>query len=980
MLPTGIVTFLLTDVEGSTALWEDAPEAMRTALARHDVLFEQAVQAHHGIHIRPRGEGDSRFAVFPSATDAVAAALTIQRTFGAEVWPTPRPIKVRIGIHTGEAQLRDDDYYGSAVNRCARIRALGHGRQILLSEATAALVRDDLPADAELLDLGAHRLKDLTRPERIFQPTAPDLTATFPALASVDTHPNNLPVQTTSLIGRAGEVAEVRTLLLREDVRLVTLTGPGGTGKTRLALQVAADSLDDFRDGVYFVDLAPVSDPALIAATIAPVLGVVERGEHVLDDLKRFLRSRSLLLVLDNFEQILAGAPMVGELLADSADLKILVTSRAALQVRGEHEYDVPPLAAPPPDHASSSPALQQYPAVALFVERAQAIRPDFTLTAENGADVAIVCARLDGLPLALELAAARTRLLTPAAMVARLERRLPLLSSGPRDLPARHQALRDTIAWSYELLDPDEQRTFRGLGVFVGGFTLEAAESVIGGDEPPFDVLGAVERLVAQSLVRPDPGDGREPRFRMLETIREYALDRLEAERETASLRDRHLAWHVDLAERGIQQQNGPAWGGWLDRFEAEHDNLRAALAWSEQSTCAPETGLRLARALAGFWLLRGHHRVGRAWLARTLARAPARTANRAAALANAGFLAVRQNDYDAATPYMEEALTISRELGDRRSVAQTLLRFGVIPHHQGSLDRAQAMLEESLALLRELDDPRGVATALQYLADLARDRGDFAAAASAYDESLALARQHENHHGIAYSLRGLGHLARSRGEYARASRLLAESLTLLKGLRDRRCIPLCLEGIACIEVGPHWAERAVRMLAAAQTLQSTTGAPAPPAEMADHRRTEADARAQLGEERFAAAWAAGAGMSLDEAVAFALQANEPAAPPDPEAVFVGPDRPDTTSARRRSAGVGARTVDVPLSAREREVVTLIAQGLSNREIAESLVLSIRTVERHIENVYNRLGISGKAGRAIVTAYALRHGIATSA
>src|SRR5215212_8579203 len=331
-LPDGTVTFLLTDVEGSTALWEQAPEAMRTALARHDVLFEQAVRDHGGAHIRPRGEGDSRFAVFTSAPNAVAATLTIQRTFASEVWPTPRPVRVRIGLHTGEAQLRDGDYYGSAVNRCARLRAIGHGGQILLSEATTGLVRDDLPGGASLLELGEHRLKDLSRPEHVHQLVAPSLPAEFPALVSLDARPHNLPLQMTPLLGRDQEVQAVGSLLLRDDVRLVTLTGPPGTGKTRLSLQVAADVLDRFEDGAFFVELAPISDPSLVPSTIAQVLGLRDMGGRpVLENLKDNLRSRSTLLVLDNFEQILPAAPVVADLLASGTSLKVLVTSREPL-------------------------------------------------------------------------------------------------------------------------------------------------------------------------------------------------------------------------------------------------------------------------------------------------------------------------------------------------------------------------------------------------------------------------------------------------------------------------------------------------------------------------------------------------------------------------------------------------------------------------------------------------------------------------
>ena len=410
-LPSGTVTFLLTDVEGSTALWQEADEAMRSAAARHDALFEQAVQQHRGVHIRPRGEGDSRFAVFVGAPDAVAAAIAIQHAFAHEPWPTPRPIKVRIGIHTGQAELREGDYYGSAVNRCARLRSIGHGGQILLSEATAVLARDDLANGVSLLDLGQHRLKDLTRPERVFQVVKDGLPSAFPPPVSLDARPNNLPVHATALLGREREVARVRERLLRDDVRLLTLTGPGGTGKTRLSLQIAADVIDQFADGVFFVALAPIFDAGLVPSTVAQALGVRADGNRpVIETLKAHLGGRQILLLLDNFEQILSAASEVSELLSAAPQLKILVTSRAPLQVRGEHEYPVSPLALPDRRQASAPAALSQYGAVALFIERAAAIKPDFAVTNENAPAIAEICHRLDGLPLAIELAAARTR------------------------------------------------------------------------------------------------------------------------------------------------------------------------------------------------------------------------------------------------------------------------------------------------------------------------------------------------------------------------------------------------------------------------------------------------------------------------------------------------------------------------------------------------------------------------------------------
>jgi len=976
-LPTGTITFLLTDIEGSTALWEETPEAMRAALTRHDALLVDEIHGHRGIVVKHRGEGDSIFAVFAAASDAVAAALSIQRSLTTELWPTARPIRVRIGIHTGEAQLREGDYFGPVINRCARLRAIGQGGQTLLSEATATLVRDDLPAGTSLLDLGEHRLKGLHRPERVLQLTALDLPTGPPPLDSLGPHPNNLPIQTTTLIGREREVGRIHELLLEPHVRLLTLTGPGGTGKTRLALHAGADLLEEFVDGVYFIDLAPITDPSLIVSTIGPALGLTERGEHLLDDLKNRLHDRSLLLILDNFEQVLSGASLVADLLTASAGVKILVTSRAALQVRGEHELEVPPLALPQPDQTAQLDVLQQYGAIALFVDRARAVRSDFALSTENGPTVATICTRLDGLPLAIELAAARVRLLTPEAMVRRLEHRLPLLTGGPRDLPARQRTLRDTIAWSYDLLDETEQRVFRTLSAFVGGFTLDVAETMLADpDQPSLDVLDAVSQLVTRSLVRQIDGSGDEPRFGMLETIREFGLAELDAWGETADVRRRHLAWCLDLVGRYRRETDGSLKAAGENRIKDEHDNIRAALGWSLTDADAAELGARIAGVLGSeFWTASGYVYEGRAWLRRLLERVTTRSRGRATALEAAGYLALRQRDYPVAIAAYDEALAIFRELGDRPEIARTLRHYGILPTQLGQFDRAQAMLEESATILRELGNLSGVSMTLHNLGDLALDRGDDVRAMAAYEECLTLARQVGNRHATAYALRGLGHVERSRGQYVRAEAHLRESLTWLRPLRDIRCTPLTLEGLACITIGAGWAERAARLLGAAQAMQEKTGTPSPPSAMADYERTVADARAALGEERFATVWAAGAALSLDEAIACALstdRAQGETAPATTNDHHLGLAT-DTMLASVASTKATHRK-HVPLSAREVEVVSLIAQGLSNRQIAEQLVLSVRTVERHIENVYNRLGISGKAGRAIVTAYALRH------
>jgi predicted ATPase/class 3 adenylate cyclase len=668
-LPTGTVTFLFTDVEGSTRLWEQDPAAMRAATARHDSLVAEIVSGKSGVVVRPRGEGDSRFAVFARASDAVAAAAVLQQVLTAEVWPTPQPLRVRMALHTGEADLRGGDYYGAAVNRCARLRAIARGGQALVSQATHELARGAPPAGIGFADLGEHRLRDLAAAERVFQLTASGLPDDFPPLKSLDALPNNLPLQLTSFVGREREQAEVRRLLTT--ARLVTLTGTGGCGKTRLALQVGAELADAFADGVWFVDLAPLADPALVPQTVAAVLGVHEvAGRPLLQTVADHLRGRELLLILDNCEHLLdACAQLADALLRACPRLRILATSRELLGVAGESAWRVPSLTLPDARQPPAAASLTQYEAVRLFIERAVAALPTFAVTNQNAPAVAQLCWRLDGIPLAIELAAARVRMLTVEQIAARLDDRFRLLTGGSRTALRRQQTLQAAIDWSYQLLSEEERLLLQRLAVFAGGWTLEAAEAVgVGASIEGADVLDLLGALVDKSLVVAE-GQGAHERYRLLETIRQYAGEKLLEAGEVGPIRDQHRDWYVGLAARAEPELTGPGEEEWLGRLEVEHDNLRAALAWSLEGD--PGVGLRLAASLGGFWARHGHLVEGRRWLEAFLTRAPApddpeEQRVRARALRRAGILASDQQDRAAARTFLAESLILFRALGD--------------------------------------------------------------------------------------------------------------------------------------------------------------------------------------------------------------------------------------------------------------------------------------------------------------------------
>ena len=799
---------------------------MRVAMTRHDALIESAVAESGGVVVRPRGEGDSRFAVFERPLDAVAAAVTIQRRLSIEPWTIPAPLRVRIGLHTGPADLRDGDYYGTAVNRCARLRSAAHGGQTLLSQATYDLVFQALPEDVRARDLGEYRLKDLQQAEHLYELVIPGLPADFPPLKAMESLQTNLPAPLTSFVGREREIAEVKRLLTM--ARLLTIVGSGGAGKTRLALRVAGDLLGSFSDGVWLVDLSPMTNPALLIRFVADVLGVREEESRPLQQsLIHFLHPKNALLILDNCEHLIQGiAQLMEVILRGAPDLRILATSREAINIPGEMSWRIPPLSTPRLSEVDESGNLNQYDAVKLFVDRAVSIKPDFAVTETTAPGIAKICARLDGIPLALELAAARLRVLSVEEIAARLDDRFRLLVGGSRTALPRQQTLRALIDWSYELLSDNERILLRRLAIFAGGWTLEAAEEVCSNRGiQPFEVLDLLSHLVDKSLVLAEPHEGHE-RYRFLETIRQYALERLIDGEEKDELERQHAWYFLRMAQESYGNLWGPKQGLCLAQLEIEHENLRTALEWTAKTPDRAEMLLRMAASLWRFWEIRGYISEGRAWLELALVSNPGAPAPlHAHALRGVGSLARQHGDYQQARAMHEQSLALFQEIEDKLGIGRELDALGEIAHSLGDYPQAVAFLTESLAIRYEINDKEGMAMSFVQLGNIALDRGQFLHARELLEESLDLNRERGDKLYTAFSLNSLGLVAYSLCEYARAISLFEEALALYRELMDRLGISNTLFNLGNVAKDQGYFARAMTLYGECLALKEELG-----------------------------------------------------------------------------------------------------------------------------------------------------------
>ena len=836
-LPEGTVTFLLTDIEGSTSRWEADPSAMRAAMARHDSILDQQLATHRGIEVEAGREGDSILAVFSRAADAASAAIAIQASFSAEAWPPGMGLSLRIAIHTGEVELRGGHYFGPTIYRCARLLAAGNGGQILLTQATQQLLADDPPLGGLLADRGEHRLKDLRRPERIFQLTVPGVATDTRTLRTLDSRLTNLPFAVSSFVGRDEQVPELARLM--RDTRLLTLTGAGGSGKTSLAYHLAAEVLEEHPDGVWVVELGNIVDPAQALGAVVTGLQVLELPRRTLpESIVEGLRTRRLLALFDNCEHLVdTTAELTSAILAACPGVKVLATSREPLGIAGEVTWRVPSL---PPLEAEQ-----------LFRERALGHRPDLRLLAGDPA-VAEVCRRLDGIPLAIELAAAHVSAFTVEQIQTHLDDRFKLLSGGARTAPARQRTLEATVEWSYDLLNNDEKVLLRRLSVFAGGFDLEGAATVAGSD-----VVHDLFELVRKSLVSADEG-----RYRFLETIREFAAGRAAASGEEAEVRARFGSYVLGLAKARRPGRTAE----WLDRLELEHDNLRAALAYGDG-----DSGLQLTDAAFEFWYLRGHVSEGRAAVEAALAIASQDAALRATCMVHAAACRYDQGDNDAARTVVAGAIDIARSKNDAPALGYGLHISGLIEMAAGNPVAAEACFEEGLGVWQDLQDPSNEAEMLYNLGLLAGSRGDAAGAHDMLARSVEIRRRVGREDETHIALTFIAAVAVMTSDLDAARKAMRESLQIGRRLGDRR-LAWSLDVCACLAIAGGEPAQGLRLAGAGKAMHEASGVSPSEVWRSVVDGYLAPAREQLGPDAAAAADAAGRELGYDDAIDFAL------------------------------------------------------------------------------------------------------------
>jgi predicted ATPase/class 3 adenylate cyclase len=829
-LPEGTVTLLFTDVEGSTAYLREHGDAYLELLVEQRRLIRDAVEARGGVVFGT--EGDALFIAFTDAADAVAGALDAQRAL------TQLPLRVRMGVHTGQPSVHEHDYAGLDVHRVARITAVAHGGQVVVSRATRTAAGDSVA----FRDLGEHRLRDFVEPEWLYQLGDGD----FPPLRSARN--SNLPAPASPLVGRGPEVAELTAMLSTEETRLITLTGPGGTGKTRLALQTAAELASAYANGVYFVPLAPVSDANLVMHAIAHELGVAEVvGEPLARTVVQALEDRTVLLVLDNFEQVLPAAPSIADLLADTRGVAVIVTSREPLRISWEREYAVSPLSADD--------------ALALFVERARAVRADFSL-ADNEGIARAICDRLDRLPLAIELVAARVKLLPLAAIADRVDRCLTFVSSSRRDLPERQRTLRGAIEWSYELLEPGERTLFVRLAVFRGGWTLEAAESVCGAD------VDELALLLDKSLVT----RGADDRFSMLSTIREYAAEQLTSSGDADTVAAAHAEYFLALARRAEASFDGPEQVEALELLEGEHDNLRSALSWALAAD--HRLAVQLAAALGSFWYRHTHVVEGVAWLERAFAVDDGSDPTALARVVHhLGVLSDLRRDDAAAEHWLETEVVLTREANDRPHLARALNSLAIVARNSGDLGRARQLFEECLAMREELADPGPISVTTCGLGIVAFDEGNLDEAEACFTRSMSIDRKLGDAAGVAINAGNLAWLALVRGHTERAAPLIEQALQGFLEVGDREGLAEALEQTAALALRRDDASEGAQLAGAASALRDAVGVPW--ASARDRERLERELsgmRTALGDQQFSLAFEDGRALDADAAAQRAL------------------------------------------------------------------------------------------------------------